>query len=195
MITEIVLALVLPPIIYFIIEYIEHIFKIRKYPKGPFPLPVIGNLHLLSSKPHEDLIKLAAIYGDMFSLSFGMKRTVILNTIEIAKEALVHKGEKFAGRPSDVYTTKLLSREHQMPSFADYGPYWKAMRKLFHSALKYYGESLQNIQHLMTTESEKLHDTLRRYDEKDVDPENDIGECAFFADTFKNLSLGHRVQF
>lgn len=193
MIIEIILALVLPPIIYFIIEYIEHVSKIRKYPKGPFPLPVIGNLHLLSSKPYEDLIKLAAIYGDMFSLSFGMKRTVILNTIEIAKEALVHKSEQFAGRPSDVYTTKLLSRGHQMPSLADYGPYWKAMRKLFHSALKHYGESLQNVQHLMTTESEELHDALRRYDEKDVDPENDIGECVFFTDTLKNMSLGHRV--
>jgi len=59
-------------IIWFVVTYIEHVWQLRKYPKGPFPLPMIGNLKMLSKEPYIDLINLSKIYGDVFSMSFGM---------------------------------------------------------------------------------------------------------------------------
>jgi len=59
-------------IIWLVMSYIEHVWNLRKYPKGPFPLPIIGNLLMLSEKPWIDLAKLSKTYGDIFSLSFGM---------------------------------------------------------------------------------------------------------------------------
>ena len=38
-------------------------------------------------------------YGDIFSLKFGKQNVIVLNTIEVVKEALVKKAVEFAGRP------------------------------------------------------------------------------------------------
>ena len=51
--------------------YLEHVWNLHKYPKGPFPLPIIGNLMLLNKQPWFDFSNLAKTYGQVFSLSFG----------------------------------------------------------------------------------------------------------------------------
>ena len=86
----------------------EHLSKLINFPKGPFRLPIIGNLHLLSKKLHEDLKQITDVYGDVFSLSFGMKTTFIVSYAEKAKAALVTKGPQFGGKPQDICTTKLM---------------------------------------------------------------------------------------
>ena len=91
----IVLAVVLIiclPLVYALCDYLHHVFSLKKYPPGPFPLPIIGNLHLLGSDPHEDFHRLSKKFGDVYGFSFGMNRLVVVNAIEPAKEALVSKG-------------------------------------------------------------------------------------------------------
>ena len=188
MITEIVMALVLSPILYYLIEYIEHLLKLKNFPNGPFPLPIIGNLHLLSTKPYKDLKKMADIYGDVFSISLGMNRTVIVSSIERAKEALVTKDPQFAGRPQNIYTANLISRGYLNIGYADYGPYWKMLRKLTHSALKIYGEGMQKIAQMVVIESEELRDILKTYDGKAFDPKLEIGKTNL---TIKHFFLKH----
>ena len=65
--------LAIPGLILFwiLVTYLEHLISLKNYPKGPFPLPLIGNLKLLSEEPWIDFIKLSKIYGDVFSFSFG----------------------------------------------------------------------------------------------------------------------------
>ena len=58
-------------LLWMLITYVEHLITLRKYPPGPFPLPLIGNLLLLSKDPHLDFIELGKKYGDIFSISFG----------------------------------------------------------------------------------------------------------------------------
>ena len=43
----------------------------RNLPPGPMPLPILGNLHLLSSTAHKDIMKMREKYGDVFTLYFG----------------------------------------------------------------------------------------------------------------------------
>ena len=90
-----VVLMICLPLLYVLCEYLQHVLTLRNYPPGPFPLPVIGNLHLLGPHPHEDCHHLAQKYGDVYGLSFGMNRLVIVNSIEPAKEALVSKGTIF----------------------------------------------------------------------------------------------------
>ena len=97
-------------IIYTVIVYVEHLVQLKNYPPGPFPVPILGNVHQMNMyHPQESLQKFGKIYGDVFSISFGMSRVVVVNTIEPMKEALLKKSEDFAGRPQDNYLFKMVS--------------------------------------------------------------------------------------
>ena len=47
----------------------------------------------------EVFIDLQKKYGDIFSLKFANRDVIVLNTIDVVKEALVKKAVEFAGRP------------------------------------------------------------------------------------------------
>ena len=59
-------------LLWVVVTYVEHLLSLRHLPSGPFPLPIIGNIHLLSKKPFSDYLELAKTYGDVFSISLGM---------------------------------------------------------------------------------------------------------------------------
>lgn len=44
----------------------------KSFPPGPWPLPIFGNLGVLSGLPHRNLHKLAAKYGGLMYLQLGM---------------------------------------------------------------------------------------------------------------------------
>ena len=175
MFLEMTVLLFLPIFILITYQYITHIINLRNFPNGPFPLPVIGNLHLLSKKPYEDLAQFSKLYGDVFSMSFGMNRCVIVNSLEAAREGLVTKGYHFAGRPTNVYNIELLSRDYQDFAFADYSSRWKKMRKFTHSTLKVYGENLEKFEKWVVEESEELHQVLLNANGRPLEPEYEIG--------------------
>ena len=101
MFVEVVGALLVPPLIYIVCIYIKHLIDCRSYPKGPIPLPFIGNIHLLrKGEPHKKFIELGKIYGDVFGFSIGSIRYVVVNNLEGLQEVLVKKGSQFAGRRS-----------------------------------------------------------------------------------------------
>ena len=58
-------------LLWVLITYVEHLISLRKYPKGPFPLPLIGNLNLLSKDLHLNFLEIGKTYGDVFSVSIG----------------------------------------------------------------------------------------------------------------------------
>ena len=157
MIFGIALIVLLVPLLYLLLEYVGHLLKLKNYPPGPYPLPVIGNLHLLGEKPHESFRDLSKKYGDVFSISLGMQRVVIVNSKESAREALITKANQFAGRPTNVYNINLLTRHGKTISFVDFGPLWAFQRQLGHTALKMYGDSNSNLESKVVTESEELH--------------------------------------
>ena len=118
MLLEIIYTILFPIILYGLYTYINHIFETRKYPAGPFPLPIIGNLHQLSKEPYKSFLELGKTYGDVFSISFGMQRVVIVNTYEPAMEALLTKSRQFAGRPTNVYPYDITSRGYKNIGFS-----------------------------------------------------------------------------
>ncbi len=78
----------------------------RKLPPGPPALPLVGSLPFLGTDPRKPLKKMAAKYGDVFTIYMGMKRVVVLNGYDVIKEAMVKQGKLFEDRPSQVATDK-----------------------------------------------------------------------------------------
>ncbi|XP_053069123.1 cytochrome P450 2W1 isoform X3 [Acinonyx jubatus] len=71
-----------------------------RWPPGPRPLPLIGNLHLLCvSQQDRSLMELSERYGPVFTVHLGLQKTVVLAGYEAVREALVGTGSKLADRP------------------------------------------------------------------------------------------------
>ena len=98
MILEILNALLVGAVGYVIVKYCTHLMNLKDYPPGPWPLPIIGNLHMISSEPHKALDRLAKKYGPVMGFSFGSQRVVVMQGIKEARETLLTKGQLFAGK-------------------------------------------------------------------------------------------------
>ena len=68
-------------------------------PSGPLGLPFLGNILQLGNRPFETLFKWRSKYGSIFKIKLGSKTVVVLNGTKIIREALVERGDEFAGRP------------------------------------------------------------------------------------------------
>jgi len=173
MILEILYTLIIAAVAYILVTYCIHLMHLKDYPPGPWPLPIIGNLHLLGSKPHIVLTKLREKYGPVMSFSFGSQRMVVIQDIMRAKETLGTK--EFSGRPQDDLAGHLASRGHKNIAFSDYSSRLIAMRKIAHGALKAYGDGLVKLEKSVQEEVDAL---VKRFDLKNgegFDPNTDFG--------------------
>ena len=108
----------------------------RKNNLQPLPVargawPVIGHLHLLSSSEpgHKTLGKMADSNGPIFTLKLGIHRAIVVSNWEIAQECLTTNDIIFASRPK-LTSAKLLGYNNSMFGLAQYGPFWRHMRKV-----------------------------------------------------------------
>ncbi|XP_055834322.1 trimethyltridecatetraene synthase-like isoform X1 [Solanum dulcamara] len=102
----------------------------RKLPPGPRPWPIIGNLNLLGSHPHESLHHLSQKYGDLMLLKFGSKPVLIASSPEMAKEILKTHDAIFASRPL-LAAGKYTSFNYSDMTWTPYGAYWRQARKIY----------------------------------------------------------------
>ncbi|XP_006656176.2 ent-sandaracopimaradiene 3-hydroxylase-like [Oryza brachyantha] len=62
-------------------------------------LPIIGNLHQLNeTKPHHTFAKWSKTYGPIYTIKTGVFSVVVLNSTEVAKEAMVEKFSSISTR-------------------------------------------------------------------------------------------------
>ena len=152
---------------------ISHFTENPKLPPGPIPLPVIGNMIQMGTKPHLGLTQLAKKFGKVFRLTVGIHRIVVVNTIDVAREALVKKANDFAGRPR-LHTADLISRGGKDIAFSDFGPTWKLQRKIAHTALKMFGHGIERIEYKVKQEIDELIKRFEAVEGRAHDPQHDI---------------------
>lgn len=152
---------------------LSHVTENPKLPPGPMPLPVIGNMLQMGMSLHHGLTNLAKKYGKIFRLSVGIHRIVVVNTIDLAREALVKKSTDFAGRPR-LYTADLISRGGKDIAFSDFSPTWKLQRKIAHSALKMFGQGIKPIESKVCEEIDELIARFEAVEGRAHDPQDNI---------------------
>ncbi|CAO1943103.1 unnamed protein product [Urochloa humidicola] len=100
-------------------------------PPGPWPLPVIGNMHsLLGALPHHAMRRLAQRHGAVMLLRLGYVPTVVVSSPEAAREVLKTHDGVVSDRTLYV-TADILSYGGQNIAFAPSGSrQWKEIRRL-----------------------------------------------------------------
>ena len=134
---------------YLVKTYLEN----RNLPPGPFPLPIIGNMHQIGLNPPFTMNALCKKYPHVLRLKFPIGNVVILNSPEAAEEALVTRKADFSGRPiKDFYPSDIVLEGRDIVS-SDYGQLLTFRLKIFKSALHVFGEGARKVE-------ERLHGTI-----------------------------------
>ncbi|GMS83186.1 hypothetical protein PENTCL1PPCAC_5361, partial [Pristionchus entomophagus] len=120
-----IISCVLVLIAVYIYKYYENV---RRYPKGPTPLPLIGNLHQFDAhRLHQFFESCQSLYGDVFTVWTPAPMVVFMSYSTI-KEALVTRGDDFVGRlgrfPDDLF----MSTENGGVIFSE-GENWREQRR------------------------------------------------------------------
>lgn len=92
-------------------------------------LPVIGNLlQLKEKKPHKTFAKWAEIYGPIYSIRTGASTVVVLNSTEVAKEAMVTRYSSISTRKLSK-ALRILTCDKCMVATSDYNEFHKTVKR------------------------------------------------------------------
>ena len=155
----------------------EHQDKGKPLP-GPRGLPFLGNILDLGEAPHVNLAQLAQKYGDVYQIRIGSRPIVVLNGVDIIRQALVRQSIDFAGRPD--FASFELMKEVMGGSiaFSNYSSGWKLHRKLAESTLRHFahGRQASTVESKVAEEVQYLidHWTNNNDGETVVDPTNTL---------------------
>ncbi|GLJ32530.1 hypothetical protein SUGI_0654550 [Cryptomeria japonica] len=157
------LLLVSSVLSYFLLDLIAKRMKKRSeyLPPGPPGWPIVGNLLQLGKNPNESMWALSQKYDPLMILSLGMKTAVVVSSSEMAKEIFKTHDKNFAGRPV-LEAVKVLSHHKSSIVFAQYGDYWRKLRRIATTEL-FSTSRLQALQHLRR---DQVSDMIRMVFEK-----------------------------
>ncbi|KAL5721863.1 unspecific monooxygenase [Ranunculus cassubicifolius] len=110
-------------------------YATSKLPPGPFPIPIVGSLFNLGSKPHESLAKLAKTYGSLMAIKLGSVTTIVVSSPAMAKEILQTHDQFFAARMVPDAVRIHNQHEASMIFLPSSSPHWRNVRKLCNSQM------------------------------------------------------------
>lgn len=139
-----------------------------KFPPGPTPLPLLGNLLQIDFKNIvEQFVQFGSKYGPVSMAYLGPKKVVILNGYDVVREAFVEKGEVFSDRPSLVIP-EMVFKGHGL-LFTN-GERWKQMRRFTLSTLRNFGMGKRSLEERVQEEAQCLGEEFQKRSGTFFDP-------------------------
>ncbi|KAF0904466.1 hypothetical protein E2562_034745 [Oryza meyeriana var. granulata] len=149
-------------------------------------LPIIGNLHQLKEKkPHQTFTKWSELYGPIYTIRTGASSVVVLNSTEVAKEAMIAKFSSISTRKLSK-ALSVLTRDKSMVATSDYGDFHKMVKRYVMSSML--GTSAQKL--FRATRDMMVNNMLRTFHKLVTnDPHNPLIFRDVFKDELFRLSL------
>ncbi|CAM0947925.1 unnamed protein product [Alopecurus aequalis] len=101
----------------------------RRWPPGPRPWPIVGNLlDLRGGNLHHNLARLAHAHGPVMMLKLGVVSTVLVSSTDAAWEAFAKHDRGIAARTVPDTRRTLGHADHSMVWLPSSDPLWKTLR-------------------------------------------------------------------
>ncbi|KAM0979780.1 hypothetical protein ACFX13_015858 [Malus domestica] len=125
------MALVLLPVSIIFIFLAYKLYNQQRFtlPPGPYPWPIIGNLHNVGAVPSRCFFDLSRVFGPIMSVWFGPNIHIVVSNHELAKQVLKEHDEKLAHRHRDSFMARITKNGEDLV-WADYGPHYIKLRKI-----------------------------------------------------------------
>ncbi|GMR37877.1 hypothetical protein PMAYCL1PPCAC_08072, partial [Pristionchus mayeri] len=136
-------------------------WRTRRYPPGPTPLPLIGNMHtiLLEYPGFAPLSRWKAKFGKIFTYWFGTKPIVAVVDYETMHEMFVLDGDTYADRATLAKSVEWY-RGGLLGIIDSSGPDWREQRRFALHTLRDLGLGKQAMQERILGEMTALLDVL-----------------------------------
>uniref|UniRef100_A0A914WWD8 CYtochrome P450 family n=1 Tax=Plectus sambesii TaxID=2011161 RepID=A0A914WWD8_9BILA len=144
----------------YLIYYVYNFYKkVAKYPPGPTPLPLIGNLHQVETyNTHKQYERWSKVYGPVFTVFFPAP-TVIITQLPEIKEALIKNGDVFADRPQGLLSD--LSKIVEIGGvISSSGSSWHEQRRFAVHTLREFGMGRNVMEEKIMNSVETLFEQL-----------------------------------
>ncbi|CAN1136421.1 Cytochrome P450 71A1 [Linum perenne] len=122
------LVLVIPSLYLLMNLFLSHTGKLN-LPPSPSKLPIIGNLHQLSTLLHRSLKSLCEKYGPLMLIQMGKAPTLVVSSADVAREIMKNHDISFASRPQTRASKALFSGCTDV-AFSPYSDYWRQVKKI-----------------------------------------------------------------
>ncbi|XP_046853676.1 steroid 17-alpha-hydroxylase/17,20 lyase-like [Xenia sp. Carnegie-2017] len=148
-------------VVFFVWYNLTTYLERRKMPPGPYPWPFIGNLLQMDSDPINPFKKLVEKYGEIVSVSFPLRRCVLINTAKLAREARLTRKNDLAGKiPNTMYPGNVIFGERDVIC-SDFGPGHLFCKKVLTRSLHMFGQGIEKAETRVNYAVQKLVDEVK----------------------------------
>ncbi|KAM9323954.1 cytochrome P450 2F3-like [Gastrophryne carolinensis] len=150
------------------LSYGKLLWRRRKMPPGPFPLPVLGNfLQIYSEGLLPALVKMSQKYGPVYTVHFGSRPTVIVTGYEALKEVLIDDRDAFINRGSMPAFYHIFKNDGI--TFMN-GEMWKQLRQFSLWTLRDFGMGKKSLEEPILNEAHHFVEHLKSLNGRPTDP-------------------------